>query len=296
VPLALRLLGTGLAALGVGVVLGVALFVLVTYGHLYAVTRDARRILRALPREFAAELIAIVTWPLFAIAGRLYRGHGPGGVHPVVLLHGYGMNRTSFLWLGRALARRGIGPLYGCSYLSVRRVRASAQRLSAFIERVCALEQKSAVDMVCHSLGGIVARYYVECLGGAERVARIITIGTPHRGTRTGRFALFGSGLELLPGSEFWHELLPEPHEKVPLTSIYSLADNVIVPPESARAFGAGDEVVFDDLGHMALLWSPRVADAVAARLAADHAGASPVPSPSPGRPNGPVPVRVRVL
>ena len=36
---------------------------------------------------------------------------------------------------------------------------------------------------VCHSMGGLVARYYCEHLGGAEDTRRIITIGTPHRGS-----------------------------------------------------------------------------------------------------------------
>jgi hypothetical protein len=53
----------------------------------------------------------------------------------------------------------------------------------------------------------------------------------------------------------------------VRITSIYSLADNVIVPPGFASLGVSGDNVVFDTLGHMSLLLSPRVADVVAERL-----------------------------
>ncbi|MEN8655059.1 hypothetical protein ABCR94_31860 [Streptomyces sp. 21So2-11] len=42
---------------------------------------------------------------------------------------------------------------------------------------------KAQVRLVCHSMGGLVGRYYVECLGGAEVVRQLITLGTPHRGS-----------------------------------------------------------------------------------------------------------------
>ncbi|KNE80294.1 hypothetical protein ADZ36_22760 [Streptomyces fradiae] len=39
------------------------------------------------------------------------------------------------------------------------------------------------VRLVCHSMGGLVGRYWVECLGGADVTRQIITLGTPHRGS-----------------------------------------------------------------------------------------------------------------
>ncbi|MCP3756393.1 triacylglycerol lipase [Streptomyces sp. TBY4] len=43
--------------------------------------------------------------------------------------------------------------------------------------------QDARVVFVCHSMGGLVARYYTECLGGHEITRRVITLGTPHRGS-----------------------------------------------------------------------------------------------------------------
>ena len=37
--------------------------------------------------------------------------------------------------------------------------------------------------LVCHSMGGLVARYFLEHLGGAAITRRLITLGTPHRGS-----------------------------------------------------------------------------------------------------------------
>jgi len=82
--------------------------------------------------------------------------------------------------------------------------------------------------------------------------------------------------------------------EGVCVTSIWSRADNVIVPPENA-ALGKGD-VVFEDLGHMALLLSPRVADIVVSLLSVEQRADAlarpalpPPPEPEPdsfGRPS----------
>ena len=269
---ALRFVGYGALALGVGVVVGVAVFLAATYAHLFVHTRDRKRVLRALPREFLAEVWAVLSWPWFALLGSRYEG-ARNGVRPVILLHGYGMNRMSFYWLGRALTRRGLGPLLAMSYVTLRSVRHSAQRLARFVERVCEAEGVTEVDIVSHSLGGIVARYYADMLGGNCRVRRIITIGTPHRGTMSAHMAVDRAAFDLRPRSALLAELATCEHP-VRVTSIWSRADNVIVPPENA-SLGDGD-VVFEDLGHMALLLSPRVADVVAARLAADQRSDAP--------------------
>jgi len=37
--------------------------------------------------------------------------------------------------------------------------------------------------LIGHSMGGLIARYFVECLGGWQQTRRIVTLGTPHRGS-----------------------------------------------------------------------------------------------------------------
>jgi triacylglycerol esterase/lipase EstA (alpha/beta hydrolase family) len=263
--------------LGEVVLAGTLFFLLVTYIRLLAHTRELRRILRAFPVEFAASLWGVALWPLFLVMGGRYQSR-TAGPRPVVLLHGYGMNRMSFFWLGRALARRGLGPLVGLNYRSLRPVSASAARLQRFIEAVCAAENVDRVDLVCHSLGGVVARYYATELGGAARIHHIVTVGSPHHGSVTGQFALGRSAAELLPGSAFLAALSMRP-PVANITSIYSLADNVIVPPTSSRLDGA-DNVELPDLGHFALLMSPRVANVIADRLG--RAGARQATAPAP--------------
>lgn len=269
-------LETAVLSLLLAFVLGVAGFNLLTFAVAFHRPPRPARLALAFAREMLASLALIPAWPLFAIAGARYEARvegrpadGPPGRparsrRPVVLLHGYLMNRTNWLWLGWVLARRGVGPLFGLSYLTLQGVPWGARRLARFVEELCARERCEQVDIVAHSMGGLVARHYIEQLGGAGRVRTLVTIATPHRGTSWARVALGHARRDLAapaaappPGG---------PPAGVRYTSIWSRCDNLVVPADSAHL---ADEVVFDDLGHLSLLVSPRVADAVADRLVA---------------------------
>jgi len=247
-----------------------------TYAFAFGPRRDAdntrrARLWRAMGNELFATLVLMPLYPLWWIIGSSYRasheGEGHGGT-PVVLLHGFGMNRTNWVWLGARLVERGIGPLYGTSYFSLQRTVRSAHHLRDFVERVLAREDARRVDIVAHSLGGVVARYYMERLGGAHKVRRLVTIASPHGGTHLGRLGLVPSARDLTQGSPMLTDLGP-PKPGVVHTSIWSRADAVVVPPESSQVAPAGVDCIFDDLGHLSLLLSPRVVEAIAGGLAA---------------------------
>lgn len=61
-------------------------------------------------------------------------------------------------------------------------------------------QQDAKAIFVCHSMGGLIARYYVEVLGGAEITRRLITIGTPYSGSVKAVQALTGGLLGGVPG------------------------------------------------------------------------------------------------
>jgi triacylglycerol lipase len=271
-----------LFAAAVGVLLAACVFYVVTsYTHAFwhrRLTTPVGNLVRAAFVELGACLLLLPFWPLWLLVGASYgavvegeRPAGADGRRPVVLLHGFAMNRTNWIWLGRRLARRGIGPLYGTSYFSPQSVRRSAEQLARFIERVVAKQGAERVDIVAHSLGGVVARYYIERLGGAKRVRRVVTIGSPHNGTVIARLGvLFPSARETIAGSSFYSDLGPlVAREGIAFTSVWSRADAIIEPPESSSIAPVGEDRVFENLGHLSLLLSPRVLDTVAERLAA---------------------------
>ena len=285
----------------------------VTFLIAFAVPRATPRpplgnLLSAFFKEVVATLFLIPLWPLFSVLGARYAVRvaagspvaasknstaGRDGV-PVVLLHGYLMNRTNWLWFGRELSRRGIGPITGFGYLTLGSIERSARRLGRHVERVCADEGVEKVDLVGHSMGGLVARFYIEHLGGAPRVRRLVTIATPHRGTAWARVAPGFARSHLNHGLR--HHGFPADGPRY--TAVWSRCDNLVVPPESAAfpvaedpstntagaetpvsaaeleaeleaTASAIDDFAFDDLGHLGLLVSPRVADVVAERLTA---------------------------
>lgn len=160
-------------------------------------------------------------------------------------------------------------------------LRKAAAHLAQEIDRVRRRAPKELddgrVDLIAHSAGGLVARYYIKVLGGDRRVHSLVTLGTPHHGTLTSAvFPLTTVGRQTLPGSEFLAELNDgdETPGHVHYTSIYSLTDGVVIPASSARLRGARNvEVRYTT--HWGFLWRPRVYRYI--REAIDHAhGAYP--------------------
>jgi triacylglycerol esterase/lipase EstA (alpha/beta hydrolase family) len=267
------------AALGL-LIASCVFYVVTSYTHAFwhrRLTTPVRNLVRAAFVELGACFLLLPFWPLWLVIGASYQaahegeGRARGTRHPVVLLHGFAMNRTNWIWLGRRLAKRGIGPLYATSYFSPQSVRRSAEQLGRFIESILVREKCEEVDIVAHSLGGVVARYYIERLAGRRNVGRLVTIGSPHNGTVIARLgALFPSARESLTNSAFYADLGPlAPHEGIAFTSVWSRADAIIEPPESSSIAPIGEDRVFEDLGHLSLLLSPRVLDTVAACLEA---------------------------
>ena len=64
-----------------------------------------------------------------------------------------------------------------------------AQQLKDFIDRVSPAEP---VHLFAHSMGGLDARYMISCLGMAQRVLTLTTLGTPHRGTAFADWGISG--------------------------------------------------------------------------------------------------------
>jgi hypothetical protein len=104
-------------------------------------------------------------------------------------------------------------------------------------------------------------------MGGSEHVGRLVTLGSPHRGTTLGRFglSLVPVARELVAESELLAGL--KPHDSVKYTSIWSRTDAVIQPPESASVVPHGEDRVFNDLGHLSMLLSARVVQDIVAAL-----------------------------
>jgi triacylglycerol esterase/lipase EstA (alpha/beta hydrolase family) len=119
------------------------------------------------------------------------------------------------------------------------------------------------VILVGHSMGGMIARNYVQNRGGADYVHGMVTLGSPHHGSKLAPFALTPMGKTLLPGSAFLRQFksVTWPNQTRAF-SIYTRYDNIVLPAESAKMDGA-QQVELDGMGHTTLLFHPRSLQAV---------------------------------
>jgi triacylglycerol esterase/lipase EstA (alpha/beta hydrolase family) len=81
-------------------------------------------------------------------------------------------------------------------------IAASAATLAAFVDKVLAATGAAKVDLVGHSQGGMMPRYYIDNLGGADKVDKLIGLAPPNYGTTLdGLFTLVSTLNTVLPGN-----------------------------------------------------------------------------------------------
>jgi pimeloyl-ACP methyl ester carboxylesterase len=157
---------------------------------------------------------------------------------PVLLMHGFVDNRSVFALLRRFLRRNGWTHVQALNYSPLTcDIRAAAALLGRHIEHVCERTGHAQVDIVGHSLGGLIARYYVQCLGGDAHVRTLVTLGTPHTGTRAAPLLNPHPIVrQMRPNSELMDELAnPAPGCRTRFVAFWSDLDEMMNPIESAR-------------------------------------------------------------
>jgi triacylglycerol lipase len=200
---------------------------------------------------------------------------------PILLLHGLVDNRSIFTVLRRALRRRGFGRIWTMNYhVLTHDVRVAAQRLAATVEAICEQTGYERIHVIGHSMGGIVARYYVQRMGGDARVHTLVTLGSPHAGTRAAHLLPRGVCRQLTPRSDVIADLArPADGCRTRFVSFWSDLDGLISPKASARIDHPdllARNVFVRGVGHMSLPIDGRVTREIAATLAQlDHQGST---------------------
>jgi triacylglycerol lipase len=196
---------------------------------------------------------------------------------PILLLHGLADNRSIFTVLRRSLRRQGFGHVHTVNYsLLTSDIRTAAARLGEHVDTLCEHTGYDRVHVIAHSLGGLIARYYVQRLDGDARVHTLVTLGTPHGGTYAARLLPVRLGRQLRPGSDVVAELTrPAPRCRTRFVAIWSDLDQLIYPKRNARLEHAdldGRSVLVNGVGHMSLPIDRRVVAEVTRTLSHLHA------------------------
>ncbi len=157
--------------------------------------------------------------------------------NPVLLIHGILRTNTVFNTMANHLSKHGwevhrfdLKPNDGTVGLD---------KLAVQIENYVNnnLPKNKPFDLIGFSMGGIVSRYYVQKLGGIDKVERLITISSPNNGTIMGHLLPFIGCQQMRPNSAFLTALNNEIHllNKLKFTSIWTPFDLMILPANSSQ-------------------------------------------------------------
>jgi triacylglycerol esterase/lipase EstA (alpha/beta hydrolase family) len=222
-------------------------------------------ILKMFLAEFSASL-ASSSWTMAFCSFEHWSGGDPA-IAPVLLIHGYGCNSGYWHSMSRALRRAGISH----HALDLEPVFAGIDefvpQVHLAIEAICRRSGHDRLIIVAHSMGGLVARAYLR-EHGAARIAKIVTLGTPHRGTGLANFGLGPNSAQMRWNgsaaagqcSAWLRELgsREDPALRKLFVSLYSHQDNIVSPQLSSHLPGAVN-VELHGIGHVALALHPRV-------------------------------------
>lgn len=141
-----------------------------------------------------------------------------------------------------------------------------AIQVADYVDKTFAPEQP--IDLIGLSMGGLVTRYYVQRLGGINRVQRFITISSPHQGTQMAYLLPRLGCIQMRPGSAFLEDLNQDASmlERLNFTSIWTPWDFIIVPASSSQ-MPVGREVKVPVFAHASMVRDSRSLQAVVSAL-----------------------------
>lgn len=186
---------------------------------------------------------------------------------PIVLIHGMIDNRSIFTRLQKHLTKNGFSRVSTVNYSPFTTdLRNAARVLADHIAEVVEETGCERIHVVGHSLGGLIARYYVQKMGGDRHVDTLVTLGTPHQGTLAAHAWVGSLVKQLRPGSDLLAELesteAGEPACQTKFVCYWSDLDHLVLPSRHGRITQPGLQVkniLVRGVGHMTLPVQARV-------------------------------------
>jgi triacylglycerol esterase/lipase EstA (alpha/beta hydrolase family) len=182
----------------------------------------------------------------------------------VVFVHGFVCNRGFWLPWMHELRQRGVPytsvnlePVFGS-------IDHGIPLIDDAVRRAHALTGQPPM-LVCHSMGGLAARAWLDAVPGADlRVSRIVTMGSPHHGTWLAQFSRVDNGRQMRIGGDWLRSLQAREAATASNTRYhrfvcwYSNADNIVFPAATAALPGADNRHV-PGVSHVAMAFHPQV-------------------------------------
>jgi triacylglycerol esterase/lipase EstA (alpha/beta hydrolase family) len=188
----------------------------------------------------------------------------------VLLVTGVTIRGSWFDGIAARLRRDGFNPVVWepPALLSGNLLDASHE-LANVVERVKTESGQSKIDILAECTGGVIARYYIQSMGGDQNISRLVTFVSPQHG-------LFGAALlskvvswpalrDLTPGSAFLNAVNSKsPPASVPTTSIFTCTDEYIQPYTGSAIPGATNINLCNSgpsgfIGHFRTMYDPAI-------------------------------------
>ena len=205
--------------------------------------------------ETGAFFLNMFTYPWGFIGARPYQNPNPRLDHPPILLvHGYGLNRLSMFFIEIYLKRKGYPHIWSVNHpVHKDDLLAFAQELDQKIRWFCHITKQPSVTIVAHSMGGIVSALAHEKHNSP--INKLITLGTPWRGTKIFILGLGKHVRQMAPEHSIIQNLkIPPIHH----LAIWTKLDWILLPNENAIRDGL-NHIPLENIGHFSLLFHHRV-------------------------------------
>lgn len=172
---------------------------------------------------------------------------------PVLLVHGFLCNHKVWDRMAQRLRLAGhpvwaidLEPVFGS-------IEGYAPLIEDAVRTLCHQTGATQVALVGHSMGGLAIRAWMRA-HGSERVALVITLGTPHAGTRSAWLAPCENARQMRWHSAWLRELaMSEPASARRLMRIALSPQDNIVHPQREQVLAGAPVTLFHGLGHLSL-------------------------------------------
>ena len=233
----------------------------------------ASRLSWDIARESAASILTYELYPLGLISRSLptlptFSLKTLRPRRPILLIHGIFHNRSTFAWLKQKLHSKGFRQFKEVDLMtSIRPIPELAEQVAREAQLILKTTDFSEIDIVAHSMGGVIARYFVQLLGGDGLVKNLITLGTPHQGTEWSKYSVLPHLRELQPQSKTF-ELLNQcsPPKSTRAVAISGALD-IVIRPKSCTWWSGVRNIHLSHVGHAGLLFSRRVLEIILSHL-----------------------------
>ena len=216
---------------------------------------------RALPGVFVAGIRVFVVRQPWALARPNFQAALPAAAPriPVLLVHGYICNHR--VWDDVAPALRAAG--HPVLTVDLEPLFTSIDDYAPLVEQavaeLCRQTGAQKVALVGHSMGGLVIRAWMRA-HGINRVARVVTLGSPHVGTQIDPYPQTANGVQMAWHSD-WLQALADSESSATRQLIriaLTLQDNIVYP-QQVQVLAGAQVTVFEGMGHLELCLNRQV-------------------------------------